>query len=253
MIVTTRSARHRQNYWSRMLVGPSLHVLLLPFTASLLIAPPTTNDDWRQLAALVVDTFDSPPTGAIPYETSFQQYVQSRIERTGWNLVGRSLAEQHTYDRYVRNARKMRGKKYGLYLAKEYNAGTAESKYVPFYETVGMIEMGLTLEPSDNPMEGLKPRAIVGVICVRSGFQKRGIGKALLQQCELLAIETWKENDLFVEIEPDNERALRFFSLCGYDNIDEMRNAKVCVRRKMEEKSHIVLKKSHPSINIEMR
>mmetsp|Transcript_10852 Transcript_10852/g.16446 ORF Transcript_10852/g.16446 Transcript_10852/m.16446 type:complete len:265 (-) Transcript_10852:647-1441(-) len=224
--------------------------------SALLVAPPSSNSDWRDLATLLVNTFDEPSVINAVEENNNKGFLQT-LELAQWNLIEKFLTEQFTYNQYVKNAKKMKGTKYGIYLAKEYNPGSPENDVRPFYETVGMVEIGMTLEPSVESCDedGLKeeeiiaemklrPRATIGVLCVQTASQKSGIGEALLHKCEEVIVNTWDEKGIVVEVEPDNVAALGFFSKQGYTrNADEMRNATVCRKRVMEERPHFILRK----------
>jgi hypothetical protein len=62
--------------------------------------------------------------------------------------------------------------------------------------------------------------------------------------------EVWKEHEIFVDVEPNNQKALAFFANCGYEYaIDEseaklVRDTKVFRRRVEEVKPHWLLRKS---------
>ncbi len=205
---------------------------------------------------------------------------RQKFEQITWSLYDKYLTTQYTYRQYVQTARKMKGKKYSLYLAKEYNPGidtSSDGIARPFYEVIGMVELGMVLEQvrisestrmnenesvsgndndGDNGNQGriivsnvLRPRATVGVLCVKEGHMNKGVGRALLNRCEEEAREVWNETQLYIEVEPSNDRAKHFFLSCGYhpcidDNGSEtLRYAKVCRRRKVEERPHLVLSK----------
>lgn len=232
---------------------------LISSVRSLLVAPPSSNSDWRDLATLLVNTFDEPSVIKAVEGNNNKGFLQT-LELAQWKFIEKSLTEQFTYNQYAKNAKTLKGTKYGIYLAKEYNPGSPENDVRPFYETVGMVEIGMTLEPSSiesesNDEEGckeeenvvemkLRPRATIGVLCVQTASQKSGIGEALLHKCEEVIVNTWDEKDIVVEVEPDNVAALGFFSKQGYiRNAGEMRNATVCRKRVMEERPHFILRK----------
>eukprot|EP01083_Nonionella_stella_P268822 909061_1 len=268
----TRSARGINYFLGTTLfftISASLLVSLslVSPVSSLLIAPPSSNSDWRDLSTLLVNTFDEPSVIKAVEENNNKKDFVKTLELAQWNLIEKSLTEQYTYNQYAKNAKRMKGTKYGIYLAKEYNPGSPENDIRPFYETVGMVEIGMTLEPStiessscEEEEEGckededenenvaemkLRPRATIGVLCVQAASQKSGIGEALLHKCEEVIVNTWDEKDIVVEVEPDNVAALGFFSKQGYiRNGDEMRNATVCRKRVMEERPHFILRKN---------
>ena len=115
------------------------------------ITHPTTTKDWQQLAALVVRTFDSPSSEA------------SAAEKLAWNVVGRTLAEESTYRQYVSTARKMKGTKYEILVAK-----------ATWGQVIGLAELGINRDDSGHR------RATVGVLCVDQEYRKQGVGVALL-------------------------------------------------------------------------
>lgn len=295
--VHTSDQKMRQNTLRALLAlnraRSSEAVLLISFTLSLLISwgaivdslqivPPSTNDDWRDLASLLVQTFDEP---TIFKETSKEfpnnsNPIQKQIQLAKWNMMEKSLTEQFTYNNYARTARKMRGKKYAIYIAKEYNTGSKENNFRAFYEVVGMAEIGLTLAPSTvvededlgmpTTFSALMPRATVGVLCVKPTFQQKGIGQALLDKCEETIVDVWGEKEIIVEVEPGNAAALKFFrksnyggktscsslqsSLVGENDVSiskeneiEIRNATVRRMRAFEERPHLVLRKKIPT------
>mmetsp|Transcript_10136 Transcript_10136/g.21280 ORF Transcript_10136/g.21280 Transcript_10136/m.21280 type:complete len:293 (+) Transcript_10136:267-1145(+) len=250
-------------------------------TNALQIVPPSSNDDWRDLASLLVETFDEPTiiTPSPSSSSTAANPLKNKLQITKWNMFEKSLTEQFAYNQYVRTARKMKGKKYAILIAKEYNPGSEENEFRAFYEVVGMAEIGLNLEPSTVVSEesdvgdatnnniisaittasfsALVPRATVGVLCVKSSRRKMGIGQKLLQKCEEIIVESWGEDEIVVEVEPKNRAALEFFRSSGYhyggkadfarrvEEIDaEVRNATVRKLRTFEERPHLVLRKS---------
>ncbi len=251
-------------------------------TNALQIVPPSSNDDWRDLASLLVETFDEPRV-IEPSPSSSSNAMNTLINKlqiAKWNLFEKSLTKQFAYNQYVRTARKMKGKKYAILLAKDYNPGSEENEHRAFNEVVGMAEIGLTLEPSTAareergvddttnldftaetvmaPLSASVPRATVGVLCVRPTRRNMGIGQILLKKCEEIIAESWGEDEIVVEVEPDNRPALEFFRTSGYcfsrtpksesarsvDGGDvEMRNATVRKLRTFEARPHLVLRK----------
>lgn len=233
------------------------HSYFFQYNASaLMVTPPLSSSDYRQLATLLVQTFDAPQAA----QDSSENSIASRLEWIQWNLVEKSLSEQFTYNQYISTARKMRGKKYALFVAKEYMPPQKDNDYRACYEVVGLAEMGMTVGPIRDEIEGketlLRPRATVGVLCVKDSYRNQGIGKVLLEKCENTSRHVWNETRLFVEVEPSNVDALTFFRGSQYNSITSasvddkmgshviMRNATVVRRRKMESRPHIVLEKS---------
>lgn len=266
------------------------------FINSLIIAPPTSKDDYQDLASLLVESFDEPSIvntiskrGGGKEEDKYKKEKKSRyyndddpilestkllVERFQWILYDKFFTEQFTVQQYMQTALKMKGKKYSIYLAKEYNPGLSNdgSEARPFYEIIGMIEFGMILEPTRIKKEfenaksnnnedtattsvihtsvGLKSRATIGILCVKSNFMSKGVGKALLTKCEDEVKKVWNETQLFTEVEPDNVRALRFFESCGYgiefddDGNEILHYANVSRKRRVEERLHYVLNKT---------
>ena len=110
-------------------------------------------------------------------------------------------------------------------------SGEVFSLYGPYSRTVNRwFESGLTLtllsEVSDNPvgfvMIGALPgdregetRAEILAIAVAPGFQRRGIGKALLR-CAEERVEQWGEKRLFLHTAKENHLAQKLFLTNGY-------------------------------------
>ncbi len=266
------------------------HLLSHSFTITL----PTSKADYQELASLLVQSFDEPTilnknnyTSLINsvgddyvddeiIQESIKPIIQKQFDQITWSLYDKCLTEQYTFRQYVQNARKMKGKKYALYLAKEYNPGTSINSDIdtprPFYETIGLIEVGMVLEPnritndndSGNSSKGsgggsgsvsiLRARPTVGILCVKPDHMKKGVGKALLTKIEQVVSEIWNETQLFIEVEPINERALRFFNSNGYEicldsfGKEIIQIANVSRRRKMEERPHFVMSKMLKSL-----
>jgi ribosomal protein S18 acetylase RimI-like enzyme len=180
-----------------------------------LITPPTNKKDWQQIASLVVESFDTPSTEA------------SALEKITWNVMGRSLSEDSTYIQYVSTARKMKGTKYAILVAKQDN------------QVIGMAELGVN---RGNDNEGDR-RATIGVLCVDAKYQKQGVGNELVQKCQKLAMEVWNKHALYAEVEPCNQGAISFFESCGFEN-KQGTEVMVSLRRggrRLEERPHLLL------------
>eukprot|EP00574_Skeletonema_japonicum_P001845 CAMPEP_0201742628 /NCGR_PEP_ID=MMETSP0593-20130828/47418_1 /ASSEMBLY_ACC=CAM_ASM_000672 /TAXON_ID=267983 /ORGANISM="Skeletonema japonicum, Strain CCMP2506" /LENGTH=191 /DNA_ID=CAMNT_0048236985 /DNA_START=392 /DNA_END=967 /DNA_ORIENTATION=+ len=177
----------------------------------------------------------------------------------------------------------MRGKKYCLLLAKKYVVDDGDEYYDVSSssfgrsddddDVVGMVEMGMSLCPvptnitssnatiagaaggndgtsNKSSEETMTPTPLIGVICVSPKHQKEGIGMKLLQKCEEVAREIWKEDFICVDVEPDNAPALSLFEMGGYvECLDGegggalMRNTTILRRRSAEVKPHYLLRK----------
>jgi|AntRauTorckE5430_2_1112549.scaffolds.fasta_scaffold03950_3 ribosomal protein S18 acetylase RimI-like enzyme len=254
---------------------------ILPTADALIIAPPSSSTDYRQLASLLVSTFDAPDSAddananddAITKTKTNANAGAKILEKMQWMLYDKSLTEQKTYTQYTSITKQMKGKKHALFVAKEYIPPTPDNDNRASYNVVGMVEMGVTLVPISLPYDdiidnnndgdndsdgshtagnrvGLRPQATLGVLCVSSLHRNQGIGRALVEKCEYVAEQIWNETRLFVEVEPCNEMALKFFDKYGFhgtrhgtDGGWEMRNATVSRRRKVESRPHIVLEK----------
>jgi len=214
-------------------------LLCIQRVVPLTILTPSSARDYREIATLLIDTFDAPTSDS------------SSIESIKWNMFERSLTEQYTYNQYIRNARKMRDKKYCVIVAKEYVIDENNDMKL---RVVGMAEMGMSICPistcSNDKDTKLSPQPTLGVLCVSPNHQQNGVGKALVEKCEQIATDIWKDCNLVVDIEPSNHNALSFFERCGYDYISEddsgekhTRNTTVVRRRKAESKPHYLLRK----------
>ncbi len=251
-----------------------IHVCV-PFADALIVTVPSGASDYRQLASLLVSTFDAPPSTKSPLNNGEMDSLQSKLDLLQWNLYDKSLTEQYTYKQYTSTVKRMWGKKYCLFVAKEYIPHDEENGSRSSHKVVGMVEMGMSIGPAVIGLEdlsadgenitssdrignpnfpysfsvGLRPRATVGVLCVEPKFQKQGVGQALLKKCEEVADDVWHEDSVFVDVEPNNVNAMTFFERCGYDTfVDEtgniqMRNAIVSRRRVSESRPHIILSK----------
>ena len=80
---------------------------------ALLITPPSSTRDYRQLALLIANPFDAPTVDLAARASSNQQqrqYFQSKIEALWWNMFEKLLTEELTFKQYCLTARRMRGK-----------------------------------------------------------------------------------------------------------------------------------------------
>ena len=236
---------------------------------ALLITPPFSTRDYRQLASLIANTFDAPAVDLAARASSNsqqqRQYFQSKIEALRWNVFEKSLTEELTFKQYCSTARRMRGKKYCLLVVKEYCLDEESDQQLRVRDdVVGIVEMGMSLCPSedrsgdhdhdaisDAPEIELRPQPTIGVLCVKSTHQQKGIGQALVEKCERVAADIWNEDSIFVDVDPNNQNALSFFVKCGYNftPLDgsgtlQMRNTTVSRRRREESRLHYLLRKS---------
>ena len=177
------------------------------------IAPPASKADWEQLAKLLAQESAPQPPGD----------DKNAIANLQWNLWGQRQTQDALYRRYVRTARQLKGSKYAVLVAKEWG------------QVLGVAEMG----------KDEQRRPILGVLSVSPIARRQGIGAALVQKCEEIAVTVWQEEKLWVEVETTNHAALHFFQFaCGYTDTDERSMVAVQRRQGVEEKPHVVLSKS---------
>eukprot|EP00956_Cyclotella_meneghiniana_P031374 scaffold82226_cov70-Cyclotella_meneghiniana.AAC.1 len=192
------------------------------------------------MASLITSTFDRPNE-------------DNKLASLQWKLFGKSLTDDFTYRQYISTARRMRGKKYCVFIAKDIVDGTV----------VGMVEMGMSKCPVTTSIAkdsnfGINntcstkssPQPTVGVLCVKSTHQNQGIGYSLLKKCEEVAQEIWKEQNVYVDVEPKNCKALTFFTKYSYEHVLDgqngptIRNTTVYRMRVQDVKPHWLLRKS---------
>lgn len=259
----------------RVLLSSTLSISSSRHTASsaIIIAPPSSISDYRRLASLIVAAFDDSEPESKERHPSI---IPSKWDALKWNIYEKSLTEEFTYRQYASTARRMRGKKYCLLVAKEDDFDSEDLSKRSDCHVVGMVEIGLSICPSlsetdvncsqedehNDESESRHrtmdsrycsesfPQATIGVLCIKSTHKNRGIGRLLIQKCEQVAWELWKERHIFVDVEPNNVDALAFFEKCGYqfcmDRCDMkqiMRNTTVFRRRVEDVKPHWLLRK----------
>ncbi len=217
--------------------------------SALVILPPSSFDDYRRLASLLVGTFDDPTENVVKKSTS----LQFKVDALRWNIVEKSLTEEYTRNKYISTARRLRGKKYCVLIAKECIQDDDHNQQVRVRDDViGIVEMGMSLCPifsNDAEDSHCTPQPTVGVLCVKSSHQKKGIGQALMKKCEQVAANIWNEQYLFVDVEPSNINAMKLFEKWGYacrvNGMGEaqMRNTTVSRRRIEQSMPHYLLRK----------
>ena len=230
---------------------------------ALVISPPSSRHDYRQLSSLLANTFDAPTISPPTTDGQQQSFLKSKLETFQWNIIEKSLTEDFTYKQYTSTTKRMRGKKYCLLVAKECVKDNDVNYLSVKDNVVGMVEMGLSPCPivqtdfcssdgnnaGNNNHIGLRPQPTVGVLCVKSSHRNRGIGQALLCKCEQIAAELWEGENIFVDVEPKNGKALSFFGKCGFSGLlsgsggMQTRNATVLRRRTAESRPHYLLRK----------
>ena len=105
--------------------------------------------------------------------------------------------------------------------------------------------MNLYINVKQLPTDG----KVAGVLCVDKHHRQKGLGKALVQRCEDIAMQLWKVEQIHAEVDVENTKALEFFKLCGFttrDNDENGESVMVDVRRhrKLEQRPHTVLAKT---------
>ena len=189
---------------------PTLQGWKTSSTTSITIAPPRSSREWKQMAVMLVGTFDGYGGGGV------------------WEFRDRRATEQFVLKQYVDTARRMKGNKYTLLVAK------SSSRNV-----VGMVEMGLSRDAERN-----ETRATIGVLCVSPKCQRSGVGSLLLDKCQALATSKgWNEMIIYAEVEPSNEVALSFFEKHGFVRNGKNRTVTVRRRRLDEARLHLLLSK----------
>ncbi|GAX24107.1 hypothetical protein FisN_9Hu359 [Fistulifera solaris] len=177
------------------------------------ITPPRHNNEWKELVQLLVQTFDSPR--------------RNGIDKLRWSLHEQALTEANTFRQYTQTAKRMRGKKYNLFVAKELG------------RVIGMAGVGI------NNGARSEKRPTIGLICVEEAFrQKGGVAADLVTHCEHLVRNVWNETVLFAEVEPTISAALQFFRLEDFHSVDNQ-TMNVNVRRglRMEKMPDLLLLK----------
>lgn len=187
-----------------------------------------------------------------------------------WNIgITRALTAAQYTNRYISNARQMRGKKYALFVAKSFgtmansiacvdgeadnNNSTFAGKGIKPGQVIAMAEVGVSkyriLQESVrssgiNPRDETDVMASVGVICVTESQRRSGAASELLKSAESVARRRWNETSLHAAVEPSNTGALRFFQKFGYEESGLVVEVEVSERMKGEMRPHILLRKN---------
>jgi ribosomal protein S18 acetylase RimI-like enzyme len=176
------------------------------------ITPPRHNNEWKEMVQLLVQTFDAPRCNG--------------FDKLRWSLYEQSLTEAYTFRQYTQTAKRMRGKKYNLFVAKELG------------RVIGMAEVGI------NNGANSEKRPTIGLICVEEAFRQKGVAADLVTHCEHLVKNVWNETILFAEVEPTNTASLQFFRSQDFHSVgNQTVNVKVRRGLRMEEKPHLLLSK----------
>ena len=205
-------------------------------SAAWYVTPPRSNRDWQELAQLVTDTFDAPRS------IMKSEKALSIADQIKWNLVERPLTKQFNYRQYVETARRMKGKKYSILIAKT-DSSDAATAQVSADLVVGVVEIGIKYDATveekvvdddddddDNStgqngtsLQGTiaARRPTIGSLCVHPDYQTQGVGRALVNTCEKLIQSQWEEDTIYAEVQLLNANALAFFDACGYQSIQK--------------------------------
>lgn len=222
----------------------------LPSVQCWYVAPPRVTSEWSQLSQLVVRCFDDdvPPKNAYSNSNNSEAVVDDAGTNTNndftrkknwiiqkwndnyWSMIVKPRLESLTYQHFVSTARKMQGSKYSILLAKEHG------------NVVGMIEFGInsSMDPLkrtmtedadgtnsndssqscdvDSVLMKRRGRPTIGLLCVDPKYRKRGIAKELVRRSEDIVLNIWKDEMIYAEVQPNNDKAMSFFqSTCGYE------------------------------------
>uniref|UniRef100_A0A7S4VT35 N-acetyltransferase domain-containing protein n=1 Tax=Ditylum brightwellii TaxID=49249 RepID=A0A7S4VT35_9STRA len=202
------------------------------------ITVPSSQQDYRDVASLLVNIFNE------------QRQLQRKEEINmlldfKWNAMGKTLAIREMTSQYIKKGRKMGSSniKYEVLLVKTNDDSN---------QVVGMAEMGISAIPSLSSSSSGTGRAVtIGLIAISPDVQNMGLGKALVQKCEDIALNSWNETYVYAAVEPWKVNALSLFTSCGYQRILEEDNSKrdviisVPVRYRMqtEMRPHLLLGK----------
>ena len=237
------------------------------------ISGPTRRQDYQDVAGLLCEVFDDQADQA---EAALVSNASSKSSSAGtavmsnmlWNAGITKTAAQYMYtNRYISNARRMRGKKYALLVAKSFGSGSDKndniksnnndnSRAIKPGQVIAMAEVGVSRYPilSDVTTGGLSEDdhdrdetdvlASIGVICVAESQRRSGAASQLLETAESLARRRWNETSLYAAVEESNNDALHFFDAAGYEDSGLVVQVEVSERmRKGEMRPHILLQK----------
>ena len=164
------------------------------------ITPPKSRSDWVQMSKLMVLCLPETPPNLF-LDISWILYQQYRTQ-------------QQIYEQLVRNSRAMQGMKYAILLAKEPPKNGRSGK------VVGMIEFGVSMARSNNSTFNQQPDQrrllMIGTIGIDPRYRKLGIASALIQKCETVVQQQWKETEIYAHIEETNHVASQCFTKLGY-------------------------------------
>ena len=224
------------------------------------ISGPTRLEDYEDVGRLFCEVFDDQADqAALALNASSKSSSGAAVmSNMFWNAGITKTAAQYVYtNRYISNARKMRGKKYALLVAKSFGSDKNDnSRAIKPGQVIAMAEVGVSRYPilSDLTTGGLSEDdhdrdetdvlASIGVICVAESQRRSGAASQLLETAESLARRRWNETSLYAAVEESNNDALRFFDAAGYEDSGLVVQVEVSERmRKGEMRPHILLQK----------
>ena len=238
------------------------------------ISGPTRRQDYEDVGRLLCEVFDDQADQAEVLALNASSKSSSGagtavMSNMLWNAGITKTAAQYLYtNRYISNARKMRGKKYALLVAKSFGASDKNdkngniksnnndnSRAIKPGQVIAMAEVGVSRYPilsdliggsssSEDDRDETDVLASIGVICVAESQRRSGAASQLLETAESLARRRWNETSLYAAVEESNNDALRFFDAAGYEDSGLAVRAEVSERmRKGEMRPHILLQK----------
>lgn len=185
----------------------------LNFSGKIYITSPIATQDWKGAASLIVE--------------SFQEEHEKSLKWQYWEKPRRI---QHEYKHYTSTARRMRGKKYAIILAKDSLSD----------DVVGICELGVS-QIGENEFS-----PTIGVLAVHPVAQRKGIAQRLIARSEEIASsEAWGYNAVCGQILPRNIASIRAFEKAGYTRKKDQL-VKVSIRRGFDnvEELHYIYQKN---------
>ena len=92
-------------------------------------------------------------------------------------------------------------------------------------DVIGFVEVTektFGLPESNNEHSGTELRPVLTNLAVHPSFRKAGVGSSLLQACEDIVAQDWHaHNEIVLEVEDDNPKALEFYEKRGYQVVFE--------------------------------
>lgn len=226
---------------------------------------PTRFDDYEDIGRLLCEVFDD---NAVSKQQQGGKSTSSSVLGAAsggavssflWNTITRTLAAAQYTNRYISNARKMRGKKYALLVAKSFGSNNNDNnnnRVIKPGQVIAMAEVGVSRYPilsdvtgtggssDDREHDETDVLASIGVLCVEESQRRSGAASELLKAAESLARRRWNETSLYAAVEESNTGALRFFNAAGYEDSGLVVQVEVSERmRKGEMRRHLLLQK----------